>query len=247
VENLELSVVIPAHKESLTIRHALERLLAVLEEHRVHAELVVVLDGPDDVALVEVEKIKKENIRVSVLSTNQGKGAALRVGCIGLDSEFTAFLDADLDIDPLSLIHCLNILKNSDDPVVVCAYGSKFNKESQVDYPILRKFGSRLFRQGIRILFGFDCHDTQTGVKVFRTKELISAVNLTRECRFIFDVELFWILSEMGWRFTDAPVILNYNYSSTISVTSVIRMIIDTLRLKVSVMSSGRLDVGSDF
>lgn len=242
-----LTVVIPAHREGQTIRQAIVGILATLREIETEAELVVVLDGPDDEALSEVMAIGAKNISVTTLPLNMGKGAAIREGCKRLDSEFTAFLDADLDLDPISLANCFNVLKSSSDPKIVCAYGSKFNEESRVDYPIVRRIGSRAFRWTIQLLFGFDCHDTQTGVKVFRTRPLIDALNLTRERRFIFDVELFWILSKMGGKFVDAPVVLNYRYSSTINLLTILHMSFDIFRLRMSLVRSLRLAKAGDF
>ena len=238
-----LRVVLPAYLESETIREAINRLLNEFDRVQVDAEIVVVLDGPDEITRLALEKVRDERISVRELPSNQGKGAALRAGCVGCESQFVAFLDADLDIHPHSLTNCFEALLHCTDPYVVCAYGSKFHRESLVEYPVTRRIGSYVFRFLIHRLFKIDCADTQTGIKVFHSAPLLEALAHTREQRFLFDVELLAVLARCGGKLLEAPVELNYQYSSTIRPSVVARMVSDLARLRARLGSTNTSEI----
>jgi len=236
-----LRVILPAFLESETICAAINRLIVELDQSCVDFEIVVVIDGPDDQTRNVLRAIEDSRVSVRELSVNSGKGAALRAGCISSTSEFTAFIDADLDIHPTSLMNCIETLTRSNDPLVVCAYGSKFHPKSQVQYPTTRRIGSYIFRWLIRGLFQIQCNDTQTGVKVFRTVPLLEALAFTREERFLFDVELLVVLWKLNYRFIEAPVKLDFQYSSTINPNAIVKMFTDLFGLYLRLKSSFRL------
>ena len=232
-EQVSVTVVIPAYRESRTIQQALCRILEEFESREFLVHLVVVLDGPDDDARDLIEAINSDKISVIILPQNSGKGFAIRAGCRNLTTTFTAFLDADLDINPVSVINCIDEILGSENNSVACAYGSKFHPKSEVVYPVLRRIASSTFRRLVRVLFGVKCADTQTGVKVFRTPELVAAIEESSENRFLLDLEILWIMSKKGFEFVEAPVVLNYQYSSTINIFSALRILVDLVRLRM--------------
>lgn len=226
-----LTVVVPAFREGQTIFRSTSRLVELLDREFNDFRIVVVLDGPDRFARDELARVADNRLSVIELQENLGKGAALRIGCVGISSEFVAFMDADLDIHPQSLVDCFKILSRCDSQTV-CSYGSKFHPESRVDYPMTRRIASRAFYHLIRFLFELECRDTQTGVKLFKGSYLMEVINLTQENRFLFDIELLASIRARGWKFVEAPVQLSYNYSSTINVRAVMGMLRDTFALR---------------
>lgn len=227
-----MTVVLPAYREGSTINRALARLLDEMDRESIDVSVVVVMDGPDDLIRKEVSLLGDQRIRIHELRVNQGKGAALKAGSIGCDSNFIAFLDADLDIHPKSLTSCLRALESTEDRSFACSYGSKFHAASVVEYPALRRCASHLFKILVQALFRMKCADTQTGVKVFRTEALLKIVDYVTENRFLFDVELLSRLVQSGYQIIEAPVHLRYQYSSTINLSSAVRMLIDLVRLR---------------
>ena len=203
----------------------------MFSEAQVYISIHVVLDGPDLIAERELQLIRLPNVRYSVLPSNQGKGSALRYGARQAKTRFVAFLDADLDIHPKSLVAAFEELQRADSPAVVGAYGSKFLVDSEVDYPIVRRLASSTFRRLVRLLFEIDIQDSQTGMKVFRTEPLHQILDLSTEERFLFDIEIFSLLARFGYVFIPVPVEINYQFTSTINVLGSFRMLLETLVL----------------
>lgn len=203
----------------------------MFSEAQVYISIHVVLDGPDLIAERELQLIRLPNVRYSVLPSNQGKGSALRYGARQAKTRFVAFLDADLDIHPKSLVAAFEELQRADSPAVVGAYGSKFLANSEVDYPIVRRLASSTFRRLVRFLFEIDIQDSQTGMKVFRTEPLHQILDLSTEERFLFDIEIFSLLARFGYVFIPVPVEINYQFTSTINVLGSFRMLLETLVL----------------
>jgi len=178
-----LSVVMSAYQKADSIEETIQRLIAVLENSSVMFQVIVVVDGPDKDCEKNLSNVRDERLSVLVLPQNVGKGAALRQGFQTCTGDFVAFMDADLDLHPDSVIFGLNLLASSEDPEVVCTYGSKFHKDSVVHYPMLRRLASGAYRLMVRMIFGLDVEDSQTGMKVFRRGPLAMAVENCKESR----------------------------------------------------------------
>ena len=210
----------------------------MFSEAQIYIAIHVVLDGPDLIAERELQLIHLPNVRYSVLPSNQGKGSALRFGARQANTRFVAFLDADLDIHPKSLVAAFQELQRTDNPAVVGAYGSKFLANSEVDYPIVRRLASSTFRRLVRLLFEIDIQDSQTGMKVFKAGPLHQILDRSCEERFLFDIEIFSLLAKSGYQFVPIPVQINYQYTSTINIIGSFKMFFETLVLAKRLKSS---------
>ena len=227
----QLEVIMPAYKKSGTIVETVARLQSVLNEAGIDFKIHIVVDGPDELTVNALKPFENSQIRVSVFPVNRGKGSALRFGVSQSVSKYLAFLDADLDIHPGSIIVGLRCLENTESNGLVCAYGSKFSIGSTVTYPILRRLASRIYRLLVRVLFRLDVEDSQTGLKVFEAIAIQEIIDQSAEQRFLFDLEIFSLLSKKGYFFVPIPVALDYQYSSTIGVSATYSMIVGTVRL----------------
>lgn len=225
-------MVVPAFMEGSAVSHAIRRILNEIDSQFEKLKIVVVLDGPDRQSRNALGQLIDGRVEVRELQSNQGKGAAIREGCKGVDTHYVGFLDADLDIHPISLIRCVETLHNAQESSIVGAYGSKFHPESEVSYPPIRRIGSKIFKELVRVMFKVDCEDTQTGVKAFRFSQVSDVLLKTRENRFLFDVEFLADLADHGLKVASAPVRLDYQYSSSIDVSQVTQMCADLLALK---------------
>ena len=225
-----ISFVIPAYKEEATIVEAMNRLLYTIDQNNINAEILIVVDGSPDSTAQQARSISDRRVRVIDYPNNLGKGNALKVGCFALaHSEYICFLDADLDLHPESVWTLLSILEKNEVDAVV---GSKRHKLSVVDYPLIRRIQSQIFKVMIRLLFSLDVGDTQTGLKVFRYELIRACVPEVHTQGYAFDLELLVVAKQKGYSVLEGPVVLDFQFSSTTNLPAVLEMIKEVVRIK---------------
>ena len=96
-----LSVIIPVFNEQETVASAIRNLLAVNFDTDV--EVLVVNDGSTDNTSRILESISDTGFRVAELPSNQGKGAAVKLGISQSSGDYVIIYDADLEYDPTEI------------------------------------------------------------------------------------------------------------------------------------------------
>ncbi len=214
---MAVSVVVPAYQEAASIAPALTRLVGVMEASGRPYEIVVVSDGSTDGTADEARALDLPGVTVLEYPVNRGKGVALRHGFEHSSNPLVAFIDGDLDLDPVVLPGFLARIDADEADVVV---GSKVHPESRVAYPLSRRVASRTFRLATRVMLGLDLGDTQTGVKAMRRSIVAPVIEGIQANGFAFDLELMCWLKERGARIREAPVILDFEFTSSIKAAS---------------------------
>jgi glycosyltransferase involved in cell wall biosynthesis len=221
-----LSVVIPAYREAKHIAGNLRKLLKELDGLGLNYEVIVVSDGNTDDTVIEAERVVSSRIKVLQLNVNMGKGYALRCGVSRSSGELVTFIDADMELDPRYIGAFIAVVEGFDCDAVI---GSKRHPLSRVHYPVFRRIQSFAYQLLIRILFGLNLRDTQTGLKVFRRQVLADVLPLLAVKRFAFDLELLVVARTLGYRkIMEAPVNLDYRFESTVDASAVWSVLWDT-------------------
>ena len=213
-----LTVVVPAYQEGSTIAHALERMREVFDTLDRTYEVLLVSDGNTDGTETAAKSVDFPQLEVFHYAPNRGKGYALRFGFERARADIVAFIDGDLDIHPSCVLALLAQLEATDADAVI---GSKVHPDSEVVYPMFRRFQSRVFRTFIRSLFRLDVTDTQTGCKVFRRQVLDTCLPHVQSDGFAFDLELLVLANDAGYRVTEGPIALDYQFSSSTGIHAV--------------------------
>lgn len=227
-----ISVVMPAYRAEGVIAEAVTRVRDVLRATGRPHEIVVVVDGAVDATAERVNDLNFDYVSVIVNPVNRGKGHALRTGFAACSSNYVGFIDADLDLHPEGLALAADILDHAPDVDVVVA--SKVHRDSQVSYPLARRIQSRVFSLLVRVLFGLPVRDTQTGLKVFRADVIHTALPECRCDGFAIDLELLSLSHRQGARMTEIPVDLDFQFESTVRLSSAASVLADTLRVWTS-------------
>jgi glycosyltransferase involved in cell wall biosynthesis/O-antigen/teichoic acid export membrane protein len=223
-----LSIVVPFFNPGPRFGPHLGDVVDVLTTTGITFEVIAVSDGSND----ESEKVAADpllrNVRLITMPTNNGKGAALRIGITEARGTYVGFIDADGDV-PAGLIPRLVELTRGDDPPDV-VLASKRHRDSKVVYPPLRHLYSMAYQALIAVLFHLPVKDTQTGLKLIRRKTLVAVLPRMVEKRFAFDLELLVVARHLGFRrFVEAPVVIGKRFTSTVSLQTVGDMLLDTL------------------
>lgn len=225
-----ISIIIPAYNEGDRIASVLKATSQVLE--LTHYEIIVVDDGSSDSTFRKATLAALENDRIKVftLPQNKGKGAALVYGCQQADGYLIAFLDADLELSPDLILKFWKMMIEHDADVVI---GSKQHPDSQINYPLFRRVTSAGYALLNRWLFGLELHDTQTGVKLFRSEVIKRVIHRLQIERYAFDLELLVAISRFGYRIVEAPVTLQFQrqYGGRLKLAAISGMLVDTLQI----------------
>ncbi|MGI8460345.1 MAG: glycosyltransferase [Solirubrobacterales bacterium] len=202
-----ISVVIPAYNEEGQIEHCLHDTHETLSAMGARFEVIVVDDGSYDetlsLALLTAEKLGE--VRIVTYPENLGKGFALIEGAKSARGDLVLFVDADLEVHPRQVAALYQALIRSEADVVI---GSKLHADSTIDYPLKRRILSRGYYVLVRTLFRLPVHDTQTGLKLYRTEVLRRVAGRILVKRFAFDLEALVNADRLGYRIVEAPVVV---------------------------------------
>jgi glycosyltransferase involved in cell wall biosynthesis len=237
----ELSVVVPFYNPADRLAPTVRELLRVLDEQRYAFEVIAVSDGSTDGSERSIEGIDPR-VRTVLLGSNQGKGQALRVGMGQARGGHIGFIDSDGDIPPRLMAEFLAVALAGDSDMVI---GSKTHPESENGSAGARRILSELWQRLTRVLFQLPVHDSQVGIKLFRSDVIHDVLPRTSMRGFAFDLELLVLAHDAGYRaVNECPIVLGDRAGSTVSLRRVLEMGRDLLalfwRLRVRRMFAGR-------
>jgi len=225
----KISIIVPAYNEEKNVQKTLSNIVNGFKTDYDY-EVIVVCDGCTDKTSQKASALTKKypKIKVYTYEKNRGKGYALTYGVKKSTGNIISFFDAGGDFDINHIDKFVKLMEVFDAQIVI---GSKRHPASRVNYPAKRKFYSAVYQIMIRILFNLNIRDTQTGLKVFKKEVLEKILPRAVVKKYAFDLELLVIAKKFGYKkIFEAPVVLNYNFSTSgIGFNSIKQMIIDTL------------------
>ena len=236
-----VSIIIPAYKQEKTIKKDILSIYETMSQTRWNFEIIVIVDGLVDKTLERVKVLRKNKVKVFGYKTNRGKGYALRYGMARAMGDYIGFIDAGMDIDPNGISMLLEHMEWYGADVVI---GSKRHPASKTNYPFIRKIYSWGYHLPVRILFGLNVKDTQSGLKVYKREVLEKVLPRLLVKQFAFDVEMLAVAKSLGFsKIYEAPIDIKWKKEKTSFTAKIIfdkniqRMIVDTLavfyRLKI--------------
>jgi len=204
----KISIIIPAYNEAGHIQATIEETMKTFNEFGCPWELIVIDDGSSDntfEVLLELSRKYPQQLIVKKNPFNFGKGRAMKKALHYLSGDYVVFLDADLDLHPLQVQTLFDIMRLDNADIVI---GSKLHPNSVVDYPLERRIISFIYYLVVKVLFGLPCHDTQTGIKLFKAEVLRKVFHRILVKKFAFDLEILVNANHLGYKIMEAPVVL---------------------------------------
>lgn len=233
LDEVELSVVIPAYNEAERILPTIGALASHLSAGRRHWELIVADDGSTDDTVALVEDLGLANLRVLGTEANMGKGAAVRRGVLSARGDWILFCDADQStpIEQYETLLCALVESGAG-----VAIGSRAHLDAESQR---RTAGRRLFSAGlralVRTLIDTEVGDTQCGFKLFTREAGRTLCWVQRMDGFSFDLELLHLASTYDFGVVEVPVRWIDAPGSTVDPVKVsAAMLADLARIRIN-------------
>jgi dolichol-phosphate mannosyltransferase len=170
-EEIDLSIVAPAHNEQDNVDLLIEQIDAALTPTSVRFEFILVDDGSTDATRSKTiaHQHQRPWVRcIAMTNTPNGSGngqsAAFHAGFRAARGRLIAVLDADLQNDPADIPRMLELLEESNADFV---QGDRSSVRKQGDSSI-RLFGSWVGRTFRRVLLGDTITDTGCSLRVMK-------------------------------------------------------------------------------
>jgi dolichyl-phosphate beta-glucosyltransferase len=228
-----LSIVIPAYNEEKRIGESLGKILAYLAGKPFAAEIAVVDDGSKDRTADVVRQALEGRVpyRITRFEENRGKGAAVKAGVLAAAGQAILFTDADLSAPIEELDKFLPRLEEGFD----VAIGSRAIPGCDIRVPQarLRRAMGKFFNRLVRLFVMKGCRDTQCGFKLFRREAALDLFARLETAGFAFDVEVLLLARKLGYRVAEVPVVWCDSPPSRVRmVRSSWRMLGELLRIR---------------
>lgn len=230
-----ICVIMPAYNEGMHIRENLLKASEIISGFVHNYRLIVVNDGSLDNTLEEIISASKADSKISYISykPNQGKGKAITNGVLYANADYIAFLDSDLELNPIMLKSFLNAMKAEKADIVI---GSKLHKASKLEYPLVRRIMSVGYYLVLKLMFRLDIKDTQTGIKLFRAPVVKSLTKDMITDGYAYDIEILAKANKAGCKIIEMPIELKFKRErkekSRISLKTSLNVFKDTLKIK---------------
>ena len=233
MQDVFVSVIIPAYNEELIIKDTINQLLSFLAGSFSQYELIIADDGSTDGTRAAVESMGSDRLRCVWHFPNKGKGCAVREGVLAAKGRVVVYTDADLAYGTAVIADLVRLLEEKGTDLAI---GSrKLHPQGYADYPPLRLLASRCFSLVTSIFAGFS-YDTQCGLKAFTAGAAGEVFSRCETDGFAFDFELMMLAQRMGFSVAQLPVsIVNHRQSKVNVLRDSIRMLRDLMKIRHSV------------
>lgn len=237
MNNLLLSVIIPAYNEEDRIGSTLGQIVSYLQSRNLNFELLVIDDGSQDqtstiVRQFSTRKNLQSQVHVNRYSRNRGKGYAVRHGMLLSKGDYALLTDADLST-PIEEISKLEkeVIHGSAD----IAFGSRDIEGSRIEVhqSWIRETGGKIFNRIMRLIVRLPFRDTQCGFKLFQMNHCKTIFQKQSIEGFGFDVEILYIARKWGMKIKEVPVVWKHQEGSQVHLPlDAITMLWDLFKIK---------------
>jgi glycosyltransferase involved in cell wall biosynthesis len=194
-----VSVVIPCLNEAESIGQCVNAAHRVLEEHRLHGEVLVVDNGSDDGSGILA---RLAGARV-VDEPRRGYGSAYLAGFAEARGDYIVMIDADLSYDFEEIPRFVRELDGGAELVM----GNRMDAVQPGAMPLMSRIGNPLMSRFLNLLFRTPVRDTWCGLRAFR-RDVLPVLDL-QSTGMEFASEMVIRASRAGLEIRELPIALH--------------------------------------
>lgn len=232
MDNIHLSIVVPAYNEQNRIGKSLKELDAYLSRQNYSYEILVINDGSKDKTAEVVSEAAKtvKNLRLIDNRENHGKGYVVRQGMLEARGEYRLFSDADSSVSIDQIEKFWPYFKEGYDVVIgsIEVEGAKVEEHAAW----YRRFIGHWAKLLIRALAIWEIRDTQRGFKCFTARAAESVFPKQTITRWGFDIEILVIAKKQGYKIKEVPVVWINPGESKVNLSAYINTFKELLQIK---------------
>ena len=230
---MDFSIVIPAYNEEKRIIDTLKRLTEFMSLNYPEYEIIVVDDGSTDSTgrVINEKFLSDTKIKILKLSSNHGKGYAVKKGILASNGDSILVTDADMSAPIEQISKLIPFLAEGNDIVMASRSVDKAHvKKHQLWY---REIMGKIFNLFVRMLVFKGFYDTQCGFKLIKSNVAKELAGLMKIDGFCFDVEMIFLALKRGYKPIEIGVDwINSPDSKVKLFTSSLAMFIDLFKIK---------------
>jgi len=231
MEQVSLSIIMPALNEEKNILAAVNNSLEAFKEFCIDGEVVVINDGSTDRTMDIVGEVSEGNDRVRIIKheTPQGIGASFWDGVDNAKGESVCMMPGDNENDPWEIMRYYKLLEHVD---IIIPF--VFNKQVR-----------SLFRNSLSLIYRFIINSTflvyfnYTNGTVLYRKSILEELDY-RSGSFFFQTDILIRTVKKGYLFAEVPYSLgerNHGVSKAVSFPSLLQVIKGYFRLTRDIYS----------
>ncbi|MCS6828343.1 MAG: glycosyltransferase family 2 protein [Caldilinea sp.] len=237
-QTIFLSIIIPAYNEERRLPPSLEKVVAFLQRQTYKSEVIVVENGSTDrttevvQAFIEAHQDAEDKVRLALLHSSPGKGAAVKVGMLAAQGDYRFICDADLAMPIEEIVKFLPPVQRQG--MFDIAIASR-EAPGAVRYnePLYRHIMGRVFNLLVRMMAVPGIQDTQCGFKMFTRQAALHLFPLQQIDGWSFDVEVLYIARQHGLRLIEVPIHWHYQEDSRVRpVHDTVNMVRELLKIR---------------
>ena len=237
---MEFALVIPCYNFATGLARTFERVAEWRRLKAPNCRVFFVNDGStDDTGQLLSDFATRNSVWCEAINLpkNQGKGAAVRAGFLAAQKRFSRIVFTDCDIHYGLDMIVDRVLPGLEENDVVIADRSWVDESRAQTFT--RRLTSGLFSRAVGTLTGVLFHDTQAGMKGYRTESCAPLFEMQRINSFSFDVEILSIAVYYRLRVLQLPVAFAESYefpeTSTIRIVRTsFKMLGDLIRINLN-------------
>ena len=237
--NILSSIVVPCYNHGSKLVQTVSSIVDACKVADQEVEVLIVTDGCTDNSEEVSKKLssKYDNVHSLCFPKRLGKGGGVRKGVDAAKGQYVCFIDADMAIDPKYIPQFFHVLQTHTKLDIVVAARRHYQTSA------FRKLTSFVYRQMNRWFFWLPVHDTQVGLKAFKTnvaKDIFSSLKVQG---YAFDIDLLVTASLKGYKMEERPVVQQFCDQSNVTKQTILNMTADTVHTYHRMMEHCTSDV----